>query len=329
MVSRHEADAAAGKPWRSGSRCYGYAPDGLTIIDDEAAIIRDMARRVLAGESIRSIAAALNTAGHRTPHDKVWHPSVVKRLLTNPRLIGQRVYRGQVTEGEWKPILGKREFARIGKALEKRAAAPGGALKPGSSPRKYLLTGGLLICSICGNPLSSQPTRPGKRGYVCRPGGAGNGCGKIRIAAEQLEQEVTEQVLTRLASPAIRRRLAVAVDGDDDTLPGRIARIDGELAALGIDFADGTIGRTEFHSAALRLRDVRKQLEEAAVQTARLQQLPGPSPEDLAEWWETADLPRRRDLVSLVLDHIVVGPATKRGPGPLDMDRLLWVWRSA
>jgi site-specific DNA recombinase len=73
-AARHEAEhkaerhrraglqkARAGKPHRAGNRrSYGYQPDGITVIADEACIIAEAAARALAGESMRSIAADLN-----------------------------------------------------------------------------------------------------------------------------------------------------------------------------------------------------------------------------------------------------------------------------
>ncbi len=58
--------AEQGQPARSGQRGYGYALDKVTVIEDEAAVIRECARRVLAGESVRGVAADLNARDIRT-----------------------------------------------------------------------------------------------------------------------------------------------------------------------------------------------------------------------------------------------------------------------
>jgi hypothetical protein len=41
-------------------RGYGYTPDRKAIIQPEAEVIRAMARRALAGESVKDLAADLN-----------------------------------------------------------------------------------------------------------------------------------------------------------------------------------------------------------------------------------------------------------------------------
>lgn len=328
--TRNEARAEAGQPWVSGTRCYGYAADGVTIIPEEAATIRDVADRIVSGESIRSICLQLNEAGKFTTRGKPWHATALRRLITNPRLTGKRVYRGKVTDGEWEPILTVKQQTELVAVLDERTAASPGR-KSAGTPRRYLLTGGLLICGLCGNALSSQPSGAKKRGYVCRKDGAGHGCGRIRIAADPIENEAAERVLARLASPAVRRRLAAALlagdEFDGERILDRIAAEEGKLAELGRDYADGLIGRVEFHAARDRVQARLDDLRQNAAGAARLRSLPGLDPESLAAWWEDADLQRRRDLVSLVLDHVVVGKATRFGPVGLDEDRLTWVWR--
>src|SRR5215210_7878504 len=60
---KHEELAAQGKVSGGGSRPYGYEADKLTLRLAEAAVIKECARRLLAGEPVRSIAADLNARG--------------------------------------------------------------------------------------------------------------------------------------------------------------------------------------------------------------------------------------------------------------------------
>ena len=62
---KHEELAAAGRLSGGGTRPYGYASDRRTIRPGEAAVIRETATRLLAGESVRSICTALNERGER------------------------------------------------------------------------------------------------------------------------------------------------------------------------------------------------------------------------------------------------------------------------
>jgi site-specific DNA recombinase len=60
---KHEELAAAGKVSGGGSRPFGYEADKLTVRPEEAEMIRECARRALAGDSLRSICLDLNDRG--------------------------------------------------------------------------------------------------------------------------------------------------------------------------------------------------------------------------------------------------------------------------
>lgn len=319
--------AQSGKPWGSGLRCFGYSADGTEVREDEALVIKQMSVRLLGGESLRSLLGWLNDAGVKTTTGRPWQATSARRLLMNPRLVGKRVYRGEVVaEGEWPAVLTPEDQAQLTALFTdpQRQRNP----NPASRLRRYLLTGGLLVCGLCGTQLSSQPSNSGKRGYVCRSTAPQSGCGRIRIAAEPIELEVAVRVLTRMASPKVRARLGAASSTAEDgsLLVEQIATLEGRLAQLGRDYADGEIGRTEFHAARGRLSERIDEARRAVVAASRLDDLPAADPEKLAVWWEEASLERRRELVQVVLDHIVVGPATRRGPSGLDEDRLQWIW---
>ena len=60
LIRKHLEIARRGKVSGGGTRPYGYAEDRLTVVCQEAAVIKEMAERLLAGDSLRSIAADLN-----------------------------------------------------------------------------------------------------------------------------------------------------------------------------------------------------------------------------------------------------------------------------
>src|SRR4051794_30939309 len=64
--------AQAGKINGGGYRPYGYEQDCRTIREDEAAVIRECARRVLTGEPVRAVARDLNSRGVPTSTGKQW-----------------------------------------------------------------------------------------------------------------------------------------------------------------------------------------------------------------------------------------------------------------
>jgi DNA invertase Pin-like site-specific DNA recombinase len=87
---KHEELAQAGKLVGGGSRPYGFEGDRRTIRESEALIIRECARRVLAGESVRSVCRDLNERGVGTSTGKAWTPHVMRRMLLSGRISGQR-----------------------------------------------------------------------------------------------------------------------------------------------------------------------------------------------------------------------------------------------
>ena len=58
--------AAAGRPHGGSNRPFGYAEDKITVRPDEAEILRALAERYVAGESLRSLATWLAEQGITT-----------------------------------------------------------------------------------------------------------------------------------------------------------------------------------------------------------------------------------------------------------------------
>jgi site-specific DNA recombinase len=322
---RHRAEK--GEAWDCGVRCFGFDHDGKTLIEDEAEVLRDAASRLLPprSESLRSVVASINAKGVKTTRGGPFRPVTLRRLLVNPRMAGKAVHKGEVVaEGKWERILTPETQERL-VALFKNSAQK--ARNYGS--RRYLLSGGLLRCGLCGNALQSQSTSRGTPGYVCRKVPEVAGCGRIRIAAAFVEQEVAARVLARFGSPAVQRRLAAATETNDEgLLVDQIRELEERLAALGEDYAEDRIPRVAFQAAANRLQGYINDLRGQIVEAGRMASLPeGLGPLDLAQWWADATLEQRRDLIMSVLDHVSVGPVTRRGYTGPDLERLNWVWK--
>lgn len=89
-----EQNAAAGLPHGGWVRAYGFAEDKVTVIESEAVVIRQLAERYLAGESLRSLAAWLEDNGIRSVVGKPWRSPTVRTLLRPGRIAGLREHRG-------------------------------------------------------------------------------------------------------------------------------------------------------------------------------------------------------------------------------------------
>lgn len=83
---KHEELAQAGRLSGGGTRPFGFEADRRTIRPDEAAIIRECARRALAGDSLRALCLDLGNRGIPTVTGTPWKSHTLKRILgTNQR----------------------------------------------------------------------------------------------------------------------------------------------------------------------------------------------------------------------------------------------------
>src|SRR3954451_10672962 len=196
---KHEEIAAHGRVSGGGSRPYGYESDKVTVRAAEAAIIRECARRLLAGEPVITIARDLNERGVTSASGGAWPPQSLRRMLASPLISGQRIHHGEiVAKAVWPAIISAKDGAKI------RALLANPERRTNKAARRYLL-GGLLVCSHCGERLVARPRSGGQRRYACARGPGFSGCGKTYINADDVELFVTEAVLHRLDSRELQR----------------------------------------------------------------------------------------------------------------------------
>jgi len=133
-----------------GPRRFGYSKDGMSIVELEAAVIRDMVARYLDGASPLAIAVALNEQGHRTATGRLWNAFSVLRTLDSPHSAGILVFRGQeIGPGNWPAIIPPGTWAEIRERRSYRAAQASAV-----APRRFFLLRGLVTCSRCGTRMS-------------------------------------------------------------------------------------------------------------------------------------------------------------------------------
>ena len=285
-------------------------------------MIRKGAARLIAGESLRSVTAWLTETEVPTVNGAPWRTQTVRLTLTNPRLIGQRTHRGQVVaQAVWEPILTETAQQQVIARLEQRRVSGRRA------PRRYALSG-LLRCGKCGHKLYSSP-RGDRRRYVCLSGPDHEGCGRLTVVAQPLEEAVAELVLFRLDTPELAAGLA---HGDDSPQAEELrAQLDADralLEELSAMFAHREISAREWKLArdpiAGRINLANSQL--AALANAHsLADLVGTG-SDLRARWSTLNLDRQAAILRAVLDHVVIGPGVN-GARTLDPDRITPVWQ--
>jgi site-specific DNA recombinase len=320
---KHAELAARGRLAGGGPRPFGFEDDRLTPRPGEAAVVREIAVRVLAGDSLRSVCVDLNARGVRTSQGNEWEPSGLKRLLMSARISGRREYGGEMFPAIWPQIIPPEQSDRLRRLLGSRTRSSG---RP---PRRYLLTGGLLRCGRCGAPMVARPTAQRVRRYVCAKGPGQGGCGRMATVAEPLEDLVARAVLLRLDTPEMAAALTEshAQQAELAELHDRVTADQAMLEELATDYTDHRITRSEWLAARdsiqARIDQNRRRLSRLSPTTA-VDEYAGHS-DLLRSAWAGLPLSRQQAVVRVILDHVVVHPA-KPGRG-FDPDRFTPVWR--
>jgi len=256
--------AAMGLP--HGRHVYGYRriydqrTGALVRVEEEpeqAAIIREIARRVLAGESSRGIAQDLNAREVRRPHGGRWHPMEIRVLLTRPAYAGKRLHvtkeTGEAAEYDaiWPAILTPEESSELRKIFRERVST-----QQSTNP-KYLLTG-VAVCGRCDDRpmyVSTNHRAGGSKGspqisYVCR------GCKRSRNK-DGLERFVLDVMTKWLSDPAFRQAELDDAHRDDDPQAvsdrDRLEAVRRELEEAEADLAAGEISPRAFTVTERRL----------------------------------------------------------------------------
>lgn len=304
------------------SRAYGWAADGVAIVDTEAAVLRHMADWVTGGGTLRGLVDDLNQREVSTLTGKPWQPIVIKRSLMNPRMIGKREVDGELVDTNAAPILDRRQWQQIVDLFsdpERAKFAP-------TKTRTALLAGGLAKCGKCGSDLYANATVDRANIYSCSV--RSGGCGSISIVGDLLEADATERVLARLTDARYRRALGAALNaaGGVDAAQRRLDDFRARLATLGEDFADGVIERDTLLAGTKRVVENIGAAEADVARATVLVDLPEPTVDDVIAWWEEAPHQRRRDVIGVLLDHVTVLSA--RGEDARSgTDRLVYQWK--
>jgi len=320
---KHEELAAAGRVSGGGTRPFGYEADKWTLRSDEADVIRDCARRVLAGDSLRSLCINLNERRIAPVTGREWTSQTLRRILMSARISGRREHLGEVVaKAEWPAIITAQQSDRI------RARLGDPDRRTNRSARRYFLAG-LLRCGYCQMKLYARPRADGTRRYVCASGPGFGGCGKVTIVADPLEQFVAEAVVHRLESPKLPQALTRPRDDAKGTeWQAEIERTQKQLDELAELWAEAKITRGEWLAARAPIEKrqaVAKKKLAALNRTTALAPLIADA-KRVREQWDGMTLERQQQIAVALLDRVVVGPG-RRGYNRFDSSRLRPVWR--
>lgn len=303
--------------WRADQpRVFGYTPRGEPL-EPEATAVRQAITDVLAGRSLRSIAAELNERSLFTPRGKKrgggpWSNLSLRRMLIKPVYAGLRVHQGRIVgRGEWQAIIDEDTHRGLVAYLSDPARKPATAFE-----RKHLGSG-VYRCGVCDGLLYTvfvSATRPMM--YGCKPHKH-----VVRLAAP-LDELVEATVLTLLKSSDIASRLSPREDFDAAELHGRRAALQARLDELARMFAKGSISGSQLESGTSDLRQqmagIDSVLADAAATSPAVQLLDG-DPDEIETRWDALS----PDIKGKIVDELMTVTVlpTPRGVKGVTRDR--------
>jgi site-specific DNA recombinase len=323
----NDVRAHEGKWCNTGGRTFGYTTKGEPL-DPEASLLREAADDVLAGHSLRSVARRWNDAGVTTVRGHQWTNLYVRRVLTNARIAGLRVHRGELLDvrGDWTPIVDEDVYHRLSGLLrdeERRTQV--------SFERTYMLSG-VAMCGECEKKLyGNSPGRRRPVRYACRPSN------HVSCDRAMLDAYVERLVLEHLQNLGIGRNLRArtevqsALADERGELRAQRAVLGGRLDELAGLFATGQVNASQLAAASKGLQDQMHKVDAklaAAAGVDPLAALTGPDDEPdtqtLVQRWGAAPMDVRGKLVSSLMT-VTVSPRTTKATG-FDPSLVRVVW---
>ncbi|MGC2997404.1 recombinase family protein [Streptomyces sp. G35A] len=323
------ANGAVAYGWR---RVYEHDDDGKVIgfhdveHPEQADIVREIVRRLLAGDSVISVTLDLNNRGvpapgagqkrkrravGQTEDGQRWSKSSVKKLALRPANVAVRTYKGALYPAAWPALITEEQHARIVDLFASRADS---CERPGQ--RMHLLSWGeVCTCGPCGGPIRVALRGNSRRGirkptYICDD----NGC--VGRNEEALDRYIDEIAVEILADP----EAADIFKGDQSGTLAALERAEAlrlRQEAAADDYADGVITREQLRIITQKLS---RQIEEARAEARRLQPidltaLDGLMGEQAREKWPQLTVQQKRRALEALKFRVRIHPASRRGPG--------------
>ncbi|MER6827260.1 recombinase family protein [Streptosporangium sp. NPDC000563] len=310
VSAARERQASAGQ-FGGGRRPYGFEPDGVTIRESEAAVIRRMADAVLAGVSVRAVTRDLNTDGIPTADGKPWQPTYIRDVLMRPRNAGLMVHKegtgrkvyapaDVVGRAPWNAIIPEDQLWTIVHKL----SDPTRRTNPGVAPK--WLGSGIYRCP-CGAVVrvSGSSGRKDRPVYACPPSPNRGDGPHVMCPQADLDALVEGLAVVILARDAADLIAAPAAGIDVNALRGELIAARQRKVVIGEDYDDGLIDRAEYVTRTKRqqakIEDLERRLADVA-EASPLAAFAGVESEDAARRvWEGLGIGTRREIIRNVM----------------------------
>jgi site-specific DNA recombinase len=349
--------------WLGGAPPYGLANLGKGLLShdpEKAPLVREIAERLLAGETAVNICRTLNERGVPSARGGEWQPTALLALAKSPTVAGLMPETLKNESGRWsattvpwrdpetgetvsimaeghEPLVSPADQARIVALLEGRTASDRfGARRGVRSEARHLLTG-VLRCATCGGRMSHVGNS-----YRCNSRRLGTTCSQpasaYRPALEDavvrafvnfvsnsspdspLIAAIADRWLARHDPEAVKRRATILQEVED--VRQRIASADHDHYVTGkLDEQRHALVTVNL---VKRLSNLEKELASHPLPEANIGFLFDTV--QLREAWSASTEPQRRELLRLALTHVEVTAQPKRGHRFDPASRLRFVW---
>jgi DNA invertase Pin-like site-specific DNA recombinase len=338
IVRKKQEDALDGK-YPGGQRTYGIGGligidprtkkevyDWTLANDAEVKVIREIADRLLEGESQFAIVRDLNERGITTAKGFDWQVGKIKRLLLKECYVifdsddeekrGTRVHHGNKYRAVWPGIFTHTEHDLLARLFDNNPFCwqQGKVIS-----RRYLLTG-YIFCGNCGGVMTGQgKTENGKyiRRYHCKKyntRGEQVGCCKVFRIADPVEQLVSEAVLYRFDSPEVAAALAPHEDKVRvRELTQQVVQLQKRRQDLAAEHAI-----TPYEDYGIMLGAIKDKMDTAQTELMRLRsekvkKAMIPADGNLRAAWEGASLEWKASVIKLLVKKVVIHPGRTGG----------------
>lgn len=306
-----------------GGKPHGKTPPGYRIERDprtgrpisrkpdpqQAAILQESARRVLAGESRRSICRDLAPRWKEAGGGQ-FEVRSLKRFLTSPTTFGLRVHYGEIVgTGTWEPILDPDLYRPLRALLEN----PDNHTSRGVEPR-WLLTH-IAKCGVClelnlPGKIEHNPSH-GRPRYACVKY---NHVGRI---VERVDAHVEELLLQLAEDPHVLAKLTAVDEESGVSVDGELAVIEQLRADVALFVKDARQTRMSAQAVAAYVEPLEDEIREAEQRIKALTSAVDPmlqdffGPDARARWKERT-IVQRRDIIRRMME-ITIHPVARRG----------------
>ncbi|MFJ6212067.1 recombinase family protein [Streptomyces sp. NPDC092296] len=308
--------ANEGKP-HTGKRRFGYEADGMTIVEEEAEIVREVFDLYLKGKNPYAIALILHKRGIKTVYGKEWTQGTVRALLDSRHVAAIRMHRGEeLGPGNWPAIIDAGTWAETRARREFRSQVHQTNLEL----RRFYLLRGLVMCGRCGTLMSG--TKIGNSpAYLCtrRTRNDDKKCVR-RIAAIKLEDFVRDAAIDLLGKLTVSGQ--VATTSLTDSAAEAVEADQQQLEELNEMWTAKEISTAEYRKMRKEIQGrIAKAQRRVAVRPMKLLEgLTGPGARDA--WFAEEMTDERRNAVLRFLFAGVIIDASTKTPGVFDWDRI-------